>query len=313
MKQVLSVVLAVLVGVGVAVAVFHLGGFGVPAPVRAAQRLTSPEASVRERAIAHWSEPSGPGDTARLFTDFDVMDALKTQLPAASDEALRDLADHFADAPQWVDQFPDAQERYLLILAGSKDQASGAKALRQLKRFNPSDDLARIAKVLDKLTSHPDPAVRLSALEHAAHYLGRNAEPMVTRLLDDPDQKVARTAWLDLAFIDPASGHTGRWREAPTPIATAMLLSTAYTNPSQLQDILKTIVDDELLMSKFGDAPYLLKYVADGNPIEKFTLKSTQDDVLASLVDDAGRAHKLLTGKHPELLTIPGEQDAETP
>ena len=309
MKQAFSVLIAVLVGVGVAFAVFRIGGFGasVPAPVRAAQALTSPDKRVRDKAITEWSQPSGPAGTPRLFTDFDVMDALKADLPAAPDDAIRDLAAHFASAPQWIDQFPDAQARYLLILAADPDPASAAEALRQVKLFNPSDELARIASVLEVLTKHPDSAIRIAALEHAAYYLGRNEEPMVTALLDDPDPGVARVAWLHLAFIDPASGHTGRWRDAQWRVAHAMLYATAFTNPETIQSILKEAERDKNLGGFLGDTPFLLKYIADGNSPDQFVPGEHMDGMLRSLAEDSRRARWLLEGTHAELLRVPGE------
>jgi hypothetical protein len=308
MKQAISVILAVLVGIGVAYAVFHFGGFGVPAPVRAAHALTSPDAQQRADAIAHWSEPAGPAKTPRLFTDFDVMDALRLDLPGASDQALRDLGDRFADAPQWIDQFPAAQERYLLILAADPDPSAGAEALRQIRRFNPSDELGRIANVLDKLTEHPDPAVRVAALEHAAYYLGRKEEPMVTKLLDDPDEHVARTAWLHMAFIDPASGHTAKWRDAPWRVGHAMLYAAALSNPDQVQAILKEAEDDKRLNGVLGGSAFLLKYIADGNPPDQYVPGENVDDRGRSLAEEARRAHWLLEGTHIELLRVPGDE-----
>lgn len=308
MKQAVSVVLAVLIGVGIAFAVFRFGGFGTPAHERAARRLTSADATVRARAIGKWSRPKGQSKTPALFNDWAVMDALRPRILSAPGEAVRDLGDSFAEFPQWVDQFPVGQEKYIIVLASDPDPGAGAWGLRQIRRFDPDQQLGRIATALDFLVDHADAQVRLAALEHASHYLGSNAEPIVAKRLDDPDETVARTAWLHLAVINPSSGYTARWREAPDRVAYAMLYATAVTNPIEVKAIIAETSRDDALFARMRDVPFLLKYITDGNRPDQFVPGATMDDAVRDLAQDARRARWILAGDSEDLLFIPGDE-----
>lgn len=308
MKQAISVLVAVLVGIALAYAVFTFGGFGVPPEQRAATRLTSPDASTRGEAIGRWSAESTNSKTPALFLDSKVVDALRPALVEAPDVALRDLGDAFGERREWGERFPEAHMRYLELLAKDPSQEAGARALRLTRQL---DDLGSKAAALEALASHADPAVRLSALEHAAHYLGGNSEPIVMMLIDDENPSVARAAWLQLAVFKPSSGLTARWREAPTPVREAMLYAVARVDPGQIDALLEEIEDNALLRSELGDVPFLLRYLADANPPEQFVPGRGMDEQLRDLAEDARRARWLHSGQHFDTLRIPGEGAGE--
>ena len=290
-----------------AYAIFTFGGFGMSPEQRAISRLTSPDASVRAGAIERWSQETERAKVPVLFTEWKLMGALRPALIEAPDGVTRDLGDAFGERPEWVEQFPDAHERYLLILAGDPSRAAGARALLLARKF---DDLGRVAGVLDALAEHPDPAIRLSALEHASHYLGGNAEPIVTKLLDDEDESVARAAWLQLAVFKPSTGLTAQWRSAPPRVRDAMLYAVARVSPGQIDALLAEIENDAYLGASFGDVPFLLRYLADGNRPEDFVPGAVMDEQVRDLAEDARRARWLHSGRHEDSLTIPEVEGA---
>lgn len=306
MKQALSIIIAVALGVGVAFAIFYAVNPTAVTPQEVAERLVSPNDALRRAAIADWSEPTGPADTPRLFTEPKAVEALRPLIPSAQDPAIADLGDAFASRSEWARQLPLAALRYLALRAADASPSDASRAMARLREIPVGANATEVALALSQFTQNPDPRVRIAAMDNAAHILGRDAEQIVVLLLDDPDNDVARNAWLHLAAIRPTTGYTAQWRPAPLPVREAMVYATAVLSPVQINAILNEFLESR---NHYGleNCGMLYKYTAEGGHPDGFIATPEMGEEVGVLFEDARRARRILTGDRPDLITDPAE------
>ena len=82
------------------------------------------------------------------------------------------------------------------------------------------------------------------------------------------------------------------------------------SSDEEIDALLAEIENDAYLGASFGDVPFLLRYLADGNRPEDFVPGAVMDEQVRDLAEDARRARWLHSGRHEDSLTIPEVEGA---
>ncbi|MEC9374129.1 MAG: hypothetical protein VYC34_09810, partial [Planctomycetota bacterium] len=127
----------------------------------------------------------------------------------------------------------------------------GAPELDLLRNTISAMTPAEAAAALRPLIASPNSAHRAEALELAVVSLGPEAEPLIAETLVDADHQIAALSWRLLAAIEPLSGRTANWRDAPDEVADSILLAVALTNPEEAQRLFESIRADPQAAARF--------------------------------------------------------------
>ncbi len=253
----------------VTLAVSALVSWGVArwtAPWRARQallrQLTGPDPAARHRALLYLVAHAGTSPALahavieRLGSVRDS--ALFLKIGSALDQAgLWDRA-HIPTS-LWL--------RQIAIRASEGDRYIRAQAVQQCLTLRPLADDPRLQAILQKACADKNIDVRSNALFTAAELRGaaHNPDPY-TRLIEfashDRRPEIAAHAWIFLGLINPASGTPGNWRQAPVPVADAMLWAALHTNPDKPQPALDALTKPDVPPAVRAFAVYLM-HLAD--------------------------------------------------
>ncbi len=232
----------------------------------AASDLTDSDPAVRDEALRTLTAPTAFGAPRLLRADPLIAEAVATDLPAIPDETARRLDRLLGDAPAWERALTKEAEARLQSLRWRGDAPSSADLddYRTAERWLDLATEEIVADWLAFLAEVGGAEVRLRAMQLAVRRLNLEAEPIVRRLLDDPDEDVARAAWLAFAWFDPAEGRAARWTEASQPVGEAILLASVLTADN-----------GEALLERIRSAPggeaqlgAVLDYLGDVAPID---------------------------------------------
>jgi hypothetical protein len=100
----------------------------------------------------------------------------------------------------------------------------------------------------------------------ALSLIGDAAYPLIEPLLDAKSGEVRRDAWLALGVLDVGGGYTARWRDAPTPVAEAMIASSVVlsTDPDAAIERFRGQIDEGSSLADALDALEQLPRDAQG-------------------------------------------------
>ncbi|MCA9310320.1 MAG: hypothetical protein KDA21_03890, partial [Phycisphaerales bacterium] len=200
---------------------------------RFTEDLFSADATRQGAALEYWSAPGSvaePAMSPRFFEELATRSDIRNRLLQCEPAVFRGIAEVFASNPQWSAQMPWVQYR-LLDLRLTDDPASGPAVLEAWWKVAERVPREFADDLLERLVASTDADVRIAAAEYGVMRFGADAEAMVAPLLEDAEPRVARRAWLLMALLDPASGYTARWREAPPAVGEAILFASVWTNP----------------------------------------------------------------------------------
>lgn len=208
-----------------------------------AERLLSDDPDVQLAETNYWLGKHGFEWAAKEPA---ICRAVLKRLPKASPSAIVDFyqsLDDFYESPILEMGIP-----YLIDAAieGAKRRDGGGfvlASLQAISRLRPQDiDDATLA-AWESASTYPEATVRRGAIGYGAGLAPEQAGVAIGWYLDDQDPENARRAWLLMAFLDPASGHAGNWRESPEGIGEAILYAAIAT--SDRPDIVLGQVDED--------------------------------------------------------------------
>jgi len=277
----------------------------------AASDLTDPDPAVRSDALETLTTPTAFGAPRLLRADPLVGEAIATDLPAIPDDTARQLDRRLGDAPAWERLLTDRAKARLESLE-RRDAEPKSASMADFERAQGWLDFATepiIADWLTWLAAVGEANVRAAALQDAVRRLNVEAEPIVRARLGDPDEDVARAAWLAFAWLDPAQGRSARWTERPEPVGEAILLASVLTASED------AVVLDSARETPGAEAQYgaVLDYLEGVAPIDPSVAHPTCPlpdpppgaERVRRLHADACEAWLLLHWRHAEPATAP--------
>lgn len=188
-------------------------------------RVASDDLESRELGLRYVLTHAGRDEAVRR--------AAIARLDRLDDERFFQLAATLNLAGVWArPTVPDeAWFRWLSPLVGDANRESRILAAQRLADLS---DLATDPRVVDRLKTlmgDADADVRLNALAAAAELAGaarfQQVDPapldaLVTAATRDTEPRIARDAFIFVGLLDPASGVSANWQEAPPDVAMAI-------------------------------------------------------------------------------------------
>ncbi len=227
-----------------------------------AGRLLSDDGEARHEAFQEWEWGQ------RLPEKPAVCRALVRRVPSADAEAVIDLYQQCLNAGVVESTGLDVHLPYLIDTLIEQCELA-QNPIMPLVACNvvamlPPDTIDNQAiRVWEFAGRYPDPKGRRSAIDYATRALPAEHLPAaVAYFLDDADALVARHAWLLMAFLDPISGHSGNWREAPDGVAEAILYAAVATS-DRPEFVLALVDSDPLITVRFRPVRRFLNIVGE--------------------------------------------------
>jgi len=266
--------------------------------------LTSDEDVVRGSAIEQWGEkiqaPDGKSTIERIALQPALMAALREKLKTMPDDRLMVYADAWGSTDWWVENFAQAHGRYSAWRAGADDTVWVPYAYDQLDRFDPKNDADSIRAIIDVLIKSKTPKVRGRVLECTAHYFGQGSRPYALAHLNDPDNAVARLAWLITAKTGEVDTTTFDWATGPRYVGEAVLYAMAMHNPEQLNATCEFIETDPVIAKWYEAVIPFMRDKATGREDQDVIVTLNEGQGPARIFEEAIRVDALLSGDHPE-------------
>ncbi|MFW6060283.1 MAG: hypothetical protein ACODAQ_08875 [Phycisphaeraceae bacterium] len=270
-------------------------------------QLTADDLGERERALNYVIRHAGDDPAVRRGT-IDRLESIEdqanfVQMVNALDRAGIWSRRHVSD---------DAWLRWLDILIEADEAGMRRVAAEELATLTHRADDARMHEMLAALLEDEQAPVREAALRTAALFVGEveDATPllrMIGQRTRDEAPSIARHAWILLGLIEPASGFSANWRQAPVEVAEAILWAAVKTNPDRPQPALEAWRDVELAKRLRAMGLYALSLADDPQDIAPIV----RDAMETQTTDDAmlQRRRVLLAGhvlrRWPEALALP--------
>ena len=126
--------------------------------------------------------------------------------------------------------------------------------------------LETFGTIAESAAQDRDAHIETSGMMTAMSLIGDGAAPIVEPLLDAVSEDLRRDAWFTLAVMDTSGGYTARWREAPEPVAEAMIASSVVLaeDPNATINRFRAEVDEGSRLALALDALAELSRDADG-------------------------------------------------
>lgn len=232
-----------------------------------AGRLLSDDAEVQSKAIEYWGLWRRNDLGQRLRNSRVVMRAVDRRFDDATDESLKRFFYKF-HFPFYLNSpdMPHMREALHELLgrrtSGPMEYRRDLGYVGLTHGFTINGMHDEVERYVLASIPQSDARLREYTLSSALGLQGRGAESIVAAMLDDPDPKLARRAWLAMAFIDPLGGYSGDWREAADGVAEAILYASVATS-DRPELILEQVQSDPMQAARFAWlGPFLESLVA---------------------------------------------------
>jgi hypothetical protein len=198
--------------------------------------LDSNDLDTRERALQYV--------LARSPHDELVLRGAVARLTRLDDEPFFQLAKTLDMAGLWRrPAIPDeAWLRWLAPLIDDVTVEGRALAAQRLADLNDLATDPRIVQHVARLLADEQGEVRLNALAAAAELAGaaryrgldpRPLDDLVLQATRDAEPRIAHDAYIFVGLLDPASGVSANWQDAPPSVARAIRWAATRTHPDQ--------------------------------------------------------------------------------
>lgn len=268
----------------------------------AIEALTSDDDVVRGSAIEQWGElvSTPDGDRPRMALYPKLVDGFRAKIDAMPEDRLIAYVDAWGPLPWWVNNFPAAHGRYTAWRATAIDNVWLPYAYDQLDRFDPMADREAIRGILEVLLGSSVGKVRFRSLESAAHYLGDGCRPYAMALLKDPENSVARLAWILASKTGGVEIVDFDWHTGPRFVGEAVLYTIAGDDPDEARSICDFIETDPVIANWYIGVTQLTRLRAGGAPDHEVIVNINPGEGPARVFEEAIRADELLSGNYPQ-------------
>jgi hypothetical protein len=282
----------------------------VPAPVAltaaevsaAVAALTSEDDVVRGSAIEQWGAvvKVAEGERPLIVLQPALVSAFREALAGMPEDRMTAYVEAWGPTTWWVEHFAAAHGRYTAWRAGADDNIWIPFAYDQLDRFDPDADREVIRGIINVLVRSNVAKVRRRTLEAAAHYLGPESRVYALGLMRDPENAVARLAWVVAAKTGGVEGAEFDWQTGPRFVGEAALYALAVEDPAGAVAACEFIEGDPVISSWYRETTPLIRARAGGATDRETIVTINPGYGPARIFEEAIRVDELLSGNFPQ-------------
>lgn len=268
----------------------------------AAAGLTDEDDVVRGSALEQWGAlvEMGSESAPRIAVHPELVEAVRPLIDGMPEFRLIPYVEAWGGTPWWVREFPEAHGRYTAWRATANDNIWLPYAYDQLDRFDPDADREQIRGILEVLLRSSSAKVRKRSLESAAHYLGSESRQYAMEMLRDPENSVARLAWLVAAKTGGVPNPQFDWANGPRFVGEAVLYTLAVQSPEEAMSVCDMLAGDPVVSQWYESTIPLIRDRASGRSDRETIVTVNPGAGPGRVFEEAIRVEELLSGNYPQ-------------